>query len=91
MAEHLVEYSQGQLESNSHMNNRQGEGCSPSSSQYDFQGANTPSGSGISLERTPQLTPRSEVRERNDSGDNYESQIIQSSEVVTSGQVCRWA
>jgi hypothetical protein len=91
MAEHLIDYSQGQRENNSHMNNGQREGDSPSSSQYDLQGANTPSGSGTSIERTRQLTPRSELRERNDSGDNYESQIIPSSEVVTSGQVCRWA
>jgi hypothetical protein len=90
MAEHLVDYSQGQREGNSHINNGQGEGSSPPSSQYDLQGPTTPSGSRTSFERR-QLTPRSELRERNDSGDNYEPQIIPSSEVVTSGQVCRYA
>jgi hypothetical protein len=89
MAERLVDYSQGQRESSSCMNNGQRDGGSPSSSQYDLQRANTPSVAGISFEPTRQLTPRSELGERNDSGDNYEAQIIPSSEVVTSGQVCR--
>jgi hypothetical protein len=89
MAEHLVDYSQGQRDGNSHINNGQREGGSPSSSQYDLQGANTPSGSGTSFERTRQLTPRSELRERTDSGESYGSPIIPSSEGVTSGQVCR--
>jgi len=89
MAEHLVDYSQGQRESDSRMNNGQRERGSTSSSQYDLHGTNTPSGSGTSLERTRQLSPRSEMRERSDSSDNYEPQIIPSSKVVTSGQVCR--
>ena len=89
MAEHLVDYSQGQRDDSSHMNDGQREGGSPLSSQYDFQGVNTSSGSATSLERARQLTPRSELRERNESGDNFDSLIIASSEVATGGQVCR--
>jgi hypothetical protein len=70
-----VDYSQGQRDDSSHMNNGQREGGS--------------SGSGKSFERTRQLTPRSELRERNDTGDNFDPPIIPNSEVVTSGQVCR--
>lgn len=84
-----MDYPQVQRNDSGHMSDGQREGGSPSSNQYDLQGANIPSGSGISFERTRQLTPRSELREGNDSGDNYDSPIIPGSEVVTSGQVCR--
>jgi hypothetical protein len=88
MADHLIDYSQSQRETNSHLNGQR-QGASPSSGQYELQGSNTNSTSGASFERTRQLTPRSELRDRNDSGENYESQIIPSSEIVTSGQICR--
>lgn len=83
-----MEYSQSQRESNSRMNG-QLEGASRSSNQCELQGSNTTSTSGISFEQTRQLTPRSELREQNESGETYEPQIIPSSEIVTGGQVCR--
>jgi hypothetical protein len=91
VAEHLVDHSQGIREGNGRLQIEERNGASSPSKVYDLQQGGSPLGPASSFERARQLTPRSDAdsSERNESGDQYRSQIIPSSETTPGGQVCR--